>query len=141
MENAHICTHNAKSKLPTVPISLPNSRVSSDFALFESLHWDRTCPAQVQRHRFCYYICADYRCRLPFLRCLQGICSKSVPFCLFYKGFTKQSVNCIPGMRPLFTPMILFGAAFGTRWWNPGLNWPCELRKTAQNLCLTIEHV
>ncbi|KAJ7705377.1 cytochrome P450 [Mycena rosella] len=42
----------------------------------------------------------------------------------------RNSVNCIPGMRPLFAPMSLFGAAFGTRWWNPGLNWPWEWRKT-----------
>ncbi|KAJ7678182.1 cytochrome P450 [Mycena polygramma] len=42
-----------------------------------------------------------------------------------------DSVNHIPGMRPLFAPMSLFGAAFGTRWWNPGLNWAWEWRKTA----------
>ncbi|KAJ6447909.1 cytochrome P450 [Mycena vitilis] len=40
-------------------------------------------------------------------------------------------VNYIPGIRPLFAPMSLFGAAFGTRWWNPGLNWAWEWRKTA----------
>ncbi|KAJ7822455.1 cytochrome P450 [Mycena leptocephala] len=49
-----------------------------------------------------------------------------------YRFFdARKSVNCIPGMRPLFAPMSLFGAAFGTRWWNPGLNWPWSLRKTA----------
>ncbi|KAJ7768297.1 cytochrome P450 [Mycena metata] len=42
-----------------------------------------------------------------------------------------KSVNHIPGMRPLFAPFSLFGAAFGTRWWNPGLNWPWEWRKSA----------
>ncbi|KAJ7468958.1 hypothetical protein B0H11DRAFT_2238558 [Mycena galericulata] len=41
-----------------------------------------------------------------------------------------NSVNHIPGMRPLFAPMSLFGAAFGTRRWNPGMNWPWEWRKT-----------
>ncbi|KAJ6598481.1 cytochrome P450 [Mycena vulgaris] len=43
----------------------------------------------------------------------------------------RNSVNCIPGMRPLFAPMSLFGAAFGTQFWNPGLNWPWVWRKTA----------
>ncbi|KAJ7176649.1 cytochrome P450 [Mycena filopes] len=42
-----------------------------------------------------------------------------------------KSVNHIAGMRPLFAPFSLFGAAFGTRWWNPGLNWPWQWRKTA----------
>ncbi|KAJ7837557.1 hypothetical protein B0H14DRAFT_1098106 [Mycena olivaceomarginata] len=42
-----------------------------------------------------------------------------------------RSVNHIPGLRPLFAPMSLFGAAFGTRWWNPGMNWPWEWRKAA----------
>ncbi|KAJ7100647.1 cytochrome P450 [Mycena belliarum] len=43
----------------------------------------------------------------------------------------RNSVNCIPGMRPLFSPMSLLGAAFGTRWWNPGLNWAWVWRETA----------
>ncbi|KAJ7472303.1 cytochrome P450 [Mycena galericulata] len=42
-----------------------------------------------------------------------------------------ESVSHIPGMRPLFAPMSLFGAAFGTRWWNPGMNWPWEWREKA----------
>ncbi|KAJ7750460.1 cytochrome P450 [Mycena maculata] len=51
---------------------------------------------------------------------------------IVYRFFhTLNNVNYIPGMRPLFAPMSLFGAAFGTRWWNPGMNWPWEWRKTA----------
>ncbi|GJJ06948.1 hypothetical protein Clacol_001144 [Clathrus columnatus] len=41
-----------------------------------------------------------------------------------------RSVNYIPGMRPPFSPLSLFGAILPTSWWNPGLNWPWELRKT-----------
>ncbi|KAJ6587211.1 cytochrome P450 [Mycena vulgaris] len=41
------------------------------------------------------------------------------------------NVDHVPGLRPLFAPLSLFGAACGTRWWNPGLDWPWEWRKTA----------
>ncbi|KAJ7633368.1 cytochrome P450 [Mycena polygramma] len=33
-------------------------------------------------------------------------------------------------MRPLFAPLGLFGAIIPTCWWNPGLNWIWEWRKT-----------
>ncbi|KAJ7749807.1 hypothetical protein DFH07DRAFT_942008 [Mycena maculata] len=40
------------------------------------------------------------------------------------------SVNFEPGMRPLFSPLGLFGAVIPTCSWNPGLKWVWEWRKT-----------
>ncbi|KAJ6625855.1 cytochrome P450 [Mycena sp. CBHHK59/15] len=39
-----------------------------------------------------------------------------------YRFFSAlASVDHVPGMRPLFSPMSLWGVACGTSWWNPGL--------------------
>ncbi|KAK7052194.1 leukotriene-B4 omega-hydroxylase 3 [Favolaschia claudopus] len=40
------------------------------------------------------------------------------------------SVNYEPGMRPLFSPLGLFGAIIPTYWWNPGLRWVWEWRNS-----------
>ncbi|KAH7926869.1 cytochrome P450, partial [Leucogyrophana mollusca] len=42
-----------------------------------------------------------------------------------------QSVDYLPGLRSPFSPLNLCGAALPTRWWNPGLCWSWEWRKTA----------
>ncbi|KAJ7667320.1 hypothetical protein B0H17DRAFT_1142810 [Mycena rosella] len=47
----------------------------------------------------------------------------------FIAGFT--SVDYAPGMRPVFSPLGLLGAIIPTFWWNPGLDWSWEWRKSA----------
>ncbi|KAJ7491712.1 cytochrome P450 [Mycena galericulata] len=50
---------------------------------------------------------------------------------LVYRFFSNlASVSYEPGMRPLFSPLGLFGAVIPTFWWNPGLKWVWEWRKT-----------
>ena len=41
-----------------------------------------------------------------------------------------QRVNYMPGFRPLFSPLSLFGAIIPSTWWNPGLNWSWNQRRT-----------
>ncbi|KAJ7106841.1 cytochrome P450 [Mycena crocata] len=50
---------------------------------------------------------------------------------IVYRFLTNlASVNYEPGMRPLFSPLGLLGAVIPTCWWNPGLKWVWEWRKT-----------
>ncbi|KAI5998354.1 cytochrome P450 [Pisolithus orientalis] len=41
-----------------------------------------------------------------------------------------KSVNYLPGMRPPLSAISAFGALIPTSWWNPGLHWSWEWRKT-----------
>ncbi|KAF8575025.1 cytochrome P450 [Ramaria rubella] len=41
-----------------------------------------------------------------------------------------QSVGYAPGLRPAFHPLSILGVIIPTMWWNPGLNWSWEWRKT-----------
>ncbi|KAI0788446.1 hypothetical protein C8Q75DRAFT_232476 [Abortiporus biennis] len=42
-----------------------------------------------------------------------------------------KHVNFLPGMRPLFTPLIPISVLLPTTRWNPGIGWHWKWRKTA----------
>ncbi|KAI6006203.1 cytochrome P450 [Pisolithus orientalis] len=51
-------------------------------------------------------------------------------YCTWNFASKLKSVNYLPGMRPPFSPLGIFGVIIPTCWWNPGLNWSWDWRKT-----------
>ncbi|KAI6006183.1 cytochrome P450 [Pisolithus orientalis] len=51
-------------------------------------------------------------------------------YCTWNYASKLKSVNYLPGMRPPLSALSIFGALMPTSWWNPGLNWSWEWRKT-----------
>ncbi|KAK7687596.1 hypothetical protein QCA50_008810 [Cerrena zonata] len=57
------------------------------------------------------------------------VCLSVASYIHWYNSRLK-SVNYMPGMRVLFSPITIFGAALPLTWWNPGMKWTWYWRKT-----------
>ncbi|KAF9552735.1 cytochrome P450 [Agrocybe pediades] len=73
---------------------------------------------------------------VPFvLHNMDGILAVSACTVALYWAYTflrgLQAVHYVPGYRPMFSPLTLFGAILPMTWWNLGLNWTWKYRKTA----------
>ena len=44
-----------------------------------------------------------------------------------------KAVNFVPGYRPLFSPLTVLGSIIPATWWNLGVNWGWDLRKTGRS--------